>query len=208
MELATATTTTTSDFHVALEGMRAHHLSRKGGDFFAAQPQFRTLLANDEQPGTDSLLANDNANDNQAVAEALKPVTSLLASQQQTVASDTTTGANNAVNDLKTSKNQDDFKAKLNAQRQKALDDSDANINAAFDKAGQLGEAHPEAQSGILAGMNVVQNIITNFTGLISDMVSKVVSLVTDILNGIMNAVSGVIEGFAGEAGAVLGGLL
>jgi hypothetical protein len=205
MELATTTTTTTtSDFHVALEGMRAHHLSRKGGDFFAAQPQFRTLLANDEQPGTDSLLADDN----QAVAEALKPVTSLLASQQQTVASDTTTGANNAVNDLKTSKNQDDFKAKLNAQRQKALDDSDANINAAFDKAGQLGEAHPEAQSGILAGMNVVQNIITNFTGLISDMVSKVVSLVTDILNGIMNAVSGVIEGFAGEAGAVLGGLL
>lgn len=204
MELATATTTTTtkSDFHVALEAMRAHHLSRKGGDFFAAQPQFLAFAA---QPQS---LANDIPNDNQAVPEALKSVTQALASQQQTVASDTTTSANNAVNDLQTSKNQNDFMAKLNAQRQKALDDSDNNINAAFDKAQQLGEAHPEAQSGILAGMNVVQDIITKFTGLLSDMVSKLVSLVTDILNEITSAVKGVIDGFTGEAGAVLAGLL
>lgn len=186
-----------SDFQVALAAMREHHLSRKGGDFFTAQPQFQSLIASQAVAGADA----------PAMPELLRPVNEALASQQKAVADAAAAGTHDAANGLKASKNVSAFHAKLEAQRQKALKDSNTNINAAFDKAEKLGNEHPAMQGGILAGMNVVQNIISTFTNLISEMVGKVVALVSDILKNIMGAVKGVIDGFKNGVGDLLGGL-
>jgi hypothetical protein len=202
-------TETRSDYHVAMEAMRAHHLSRKGGDFFAAQPQFQSLAV--AAPQFSSFIVADAVStaDNQTAPDSLRPVTTALASQQQGVADAATSGVNDAANTLKTSQNVSDFNARMEAQRHKALQDSDANINAAFDKAIDLGkDADPVTQSALLAGMNIAQNIVSKFSSLITDMVGKVMSLIKDILKGIMDSLRGVLQGFGGEALEMLGGLL
>jgi hypothetical protein len=181
-----------------MAAMRAHYHSGQGGDFFAAQPQFLSLIAS-------NTFAGDSA---QTTPEILRSVNAELSSKQQAVADASTTAATGAANNLKASKDVDDFKAKMMAQRDQAKADSDANIDKAFDKAVQLGVDHPEMQSAISIGMNVVKNVISGFTNLLQEMVSKVVSLVEDILKELMETFNGVIKGFASEAGELLVGLL
>lgn len=204
-------------FKSTIEAMRAHHLSRKGGNFFALNPHLAPTpsaarVATPPKPAARSArVAGLTANFVQAAAattpDLLGSVKADLQSSQQSVASAATTGTTAAADGLKADKDVNGFKAKLEAQRKKALDDSDANINAAFDKAAALGEAHPESQDAILAGMNVVSDIISKFTSLISDMVSKVIDTITDLLNEITKTFEDAIGGFGREAGEVLGGL-
>jgi hypothetical protein len=186
---------TKSVFHVALEALRTHHLDGQGGDFFAAQPQFQSLIT------TNAVLTGDD----QAASEILRPVLEELASQQRAVADAIRIGLNDAVNGLKASKNVSDFEVRLAALRQKGLQDSSTNIDAAFDNALQLGQNADQAtQSVILAGLNEVQKIITRFTSLISDMVSKAVSRASDILMDNMSLLEGDLNDFTSGAEGLL----
>jgi uncharacterized protein YbaP (TraB family) len=67
--------------------------------------------------------------DAQTTSEILRPVIEKLESQQRAVADPSTTAATCAANNLKPSKDVDDFKAKMMAQRDKDMADSDANID-------------------------------------------------------------------------------
>jgi hypothetical protein len=188
-----------SEFHTTLEAMRAHHLGRTGGDFGVAFPQFLSMVALDAAPADVSQAS---------VPEVLQPIAKALASQQQGVADAVSSGVYAAANDLTTTKDASSFQARMQAERQKALDASDANINAAFDKALKMGEnADPVTQNVILAGMNVVQGIVSKVTSLICDMVGKVLSMIGGVLEELMSKVTGALEGFAGDVGDALGGL-
>ena len=213
---AATTTAAPTTFKSTIEAMRAHHLSRKGGNFFhlnphlAPKPSAAPVATRPKPAGRTAPVLGLTANFVQAAPAAtdlLAPLKADLQSSQQSVATAATTGTTAAADGLKADKDVNGFKARLEAQRKKALDDSDANINAAFDKAAALGEAHPESQDAILAGMNVVSDIISKFTSLISDMVNKVISAIADLLNDIEKTFEDAIGGFSSAAGEVLGGL-
>ena len=140
--------------------------------------------------------------------DGLRSVKEELRSKQSSIMDSVSTGVNGAANDLKSNKNVDDFRAKLDAQRKKALQEAENSLNAAFDKAAKLGEEHPQMQGSILAEMGVMQNIIAKLVGLINDVVARVISLATDIINGIMGTFEKVMGDYASAAGELLGALV
>jgi hypothetical protein len=189
---------TKSDFHSTMAAMQAHYHGGQGGDFFAAQPQFQSLIAT-------NALAGDDAH---PTPEILRAVIEKLASQQRAVADAARTSLNDAVNSLKANKDVDDFRTKVMAQRDKAQADSDANIDSVFDKAVQLAVDHPEMQSAISIGMNAVLNVISGFDNLLEEIVRKLASQVEYILKDSMNPVEGHLNDFTGGVEGLLGDLL
>jgi hypothetical protein len=120
------------------------------------------------------------------------------ASQQNTTAfaQQQTNAVNAATNNLQNSHDTAGFAAAMNAQRQKAKQDSDKQIDDTFNKLIDIGTQHPEQQQRILS---LTQQIGAFFTNLLA----KVASFFTDIYNKIMGWIHSAVDWVKGAAAAV-----
>ena len=85
------------------------------------------------------------------------------------------------------------FAAAMNAQRQKAKQDSDAHIDQTYDKLINIGTQHPELQSQILS---VTQKIGLFFTSLLAN----IGSFFNDIYNKIVGWINSAVDWIKGAA--------
>jgi hypothetical protein len=120
------------------------------------------------------------------------------ASQQNTTAfaQHQTNAVNAATNNLQSTHNTTDFAAQMNAQRQKAKQESDQRIDDTFNQLIDIGTKHTDQQQRILT---LTQQIGAFFTNLLA----KVASFFTDIYNKIMGWIHSAVDWVKGAAAAV-----
>jgi hypothetical protein len=123
------------------------------------------------------------------VLQASKNSTTAFAQNQ-------TNAVNAATGKLQTDHDTSSFAAAMNAQRQKAKDDSDKQIDDTFNKLISIGTQHPETQQHIL---NITQEMGVFFTNLLA----KVASFFIDIYNKIMGWIHSAVDWIKGAAAAV-----
>ena len=122
----------------------------------------------------------------------------IKASQQNTTvfAKNQMNAVNAATKTLQSTHDTSAFAAAMNAQRQKAKQDSDKQIDATFDNLINIGTQHPEQQQRILT---VTQQIGAFFTNLLA----KVATFFTDIYNKIVGWIKSAVDWVKGAAAAV-----
>lgn len=188
-----------TNFRAQLEAVKQHHLSGKRGLFFAGDAAIRPMAA----------MAAGVGGGTATIPDIVKPVTAAMAAGQQAVNDASTSGARDAANELKGSKNVDSFHDRLHTQEAQASKDAVDNIHAAYAQAEALGDdLSPEQQDAIVKGMDLANGAVREVGKLLSGALQEVESLVEDILKDIFGSVEEALGSFASEAGELLGGLL
>jgi hypothetical protein len=111
-------------------------------------------------------------------------------------AHDQTNAVNAATSKLQSDHNTSAFAAAMNAQRQKAKDESDKRIDDTFNNLIDIGTKYPAQQQHILS---LTQQIGAFFTNLLA----KVASFFTDIYNKIVGWINSAVDWIKGAAEAV-----
>lgn len=111
-------------------------------------------------------------------------------------AQDQTNAVNAATSKLQGDHDTSSFAAAMNAQRQKAKDESDKRIDDTFNTLIDLGTKHPEQQHRILSLTQQIGAFLTN-------LLSKVASFFTDIYNKIVGWINSAADWVRGAAAAV-----
>jgi len=127
----------------------------------------------------------------------------VLASKRGTTtfAQHQTNAVNTATKKLQSTHNTSDFAAAMNAQRQKAKEESDKQIDATFNNLIEIGTQHPDQQQNILS---LTQKIGAFFT----NMLVQVGRFFTEIYNKIVGWIRSAadwVKGAAKEVGDWLG---
>ncbi|WP_405600180.1 MULTISPECIES: hypothetical protein [unclassified Pseudoalteromonas] len=92
------------------------------------------------------------------------------------------------------------FKQQMEDRRKKALAASEKVINAAFDKASELGEKHPNLQNGILSVTDTMTQGIVSAANFVADIVIEVVG---KVINALSKAWSWITDQFATAAKSI-----
>ncbi|MGF6705629.1 hypothetical protein [Pseudomonas frederiksbergensis] len=92
----------------------------------------------------------------------------------------------------------DDFKKKMNEQREAAKKKSEQNIDKIYDQALAIGEKYPDTQNAILILMESIGNFFTELFDKISTFVLNVVKSVIEWLNNAWSS----IKNFFGGVGS------
>ncbi|MBU2910021.1 hypothetical protein AB4543_17520 [Vibrio splendidus] len=174
--------TPAKSFSEIIQEMREHHLTALVTPKTQARKVKAYNLAQHSVPHT-SQLGDD---EQQQVKELMGDDICKFQASTTGFASNTQQGVNGASRDYlasdKGEKAQSSFKLKMEEQRNAALKASQDTINAAFDKAQELGEKHPQLQNGILSVTGTIVSGITEAAKFISDIVVKAVGVVIDAL--------------------------
>jgi hypothetical protein len=182
-------------FVAALQEMRHHYKSGARAPFalFASanvhqliqDAAARPRVANDDGGGDGDGGGGDDGT--AAIQAQLNTIHDQAKTSQNASTQAQQAGATDATNTLKSDKDATDFKAKMEAQRDKAKKDSDATIDKAYDAAETAGaNATPQQQNLILTTMNTITTTLQNIIGGIVDILTKLFSSVMDILSGLL----------------------
>lgn len=197
-EAAIATAPSTVHFIALMNAMRDHHKGASPGMFeLSASPHFTAMMAVSSANFADAPPPPE--------VEALKAdaVTQLQASSDATK-----TSVTDATTQLSADKDQNGFRAKMLAERDKTKQTNDAAIDDVFNKAISVGVAHPEMQPALTDAMNVVGTTVSTVVKTITDVITGVLGKITEILEGLLNGVTSFIESGFGEVASVIGAIL
>ncbi|WP_454758609.1 hypothetical protein [Caulobacter segnis] len=193
-QAATAGATSTDHFVTLMNVMREHHKAMPGKTFaLNASPHYTALMA---------LAANDDGSNSAQQLAQLPPAFDDLKAETKAKLSATATtsqtGVQGATNDLSADKNSQSFMDKMKAQRDAAKQANNDAIDAAYDKAIQLGNDHPELQGVLPGAMGFVSDTITTVVSTITNVIEGVLSKIGEILSGLIDGVTNFIKnGFA-----------
>lgn len=115
------------------------------------------------------------------------------------MATNSRNGITDATNSYQGSQNQDDFKSRMEASRQKALNDSADSINATYKKAEDMGETlSPDQQNVLFATMDTLNagfhTIWKSVSGFVLDAVKAVVDFIDNAMKKIGDFFGGVFS--------------
>jgi hypothetical protein len=194
-----AAKTATTHFTNALAEMRDHYRSGTATRFdLEASPHVQLLRAVDHRH---SDFGDSMASSGVDVDGELASIKAAGISEYNDSGVKQKDGATAASNQVQQDHDADSFKAKMNAQRKKAKEDSDATIDKVYDAAEKLGEnAPPAEQNAILVGVSTIMFEFNRVLSAIVDAVSSLISVVSELIDGLL-AVGDAVEGaFASAA--------
>ena len=182
---ATNTLATQTDFNFksTMHNIRDHYLKQLGeksvrGYDIARVPKSSAASLNS--------VSTSSNNDNQELQRVMGQTICDLQAQTTNFSASTQAGVNSAsdayINSDKSASANKAFSEKMEAQRLATLKASEDTINAAFDKAVELGEKHPQLQDGIISTTNLITKGIIEAANFISNVVVEVVGKVVDAL--------------------------
>jgi hypothetical protein len=167
-------------FSEILEEMRGHYLKALKSPLNKSNKIRSFNLSRYSIPHSTQLEGNQE----EQVKELMGDTVCQLQANTSNFTASTQEGVNTASTDFINSDKSDasvlSFKQKMDEQRNQALKASQDTINAAFDKAQELGNAHPQLQNGILSVTGTVVTGITQAAKFVSDIVVQVVGKVID----------------------------
>lgn len=194
----------TPHFQAAMVEMRAHYLSGAQQPFnldgsvhvqrFRAMavmnaPDVGAVAGSDQDTGDgEDLLADIKSTAHDSFAQS-------SAAQQS--------GAQAAATQVASDKDADSFKAKMDAQRQKAITDSTATINKAYDDATTVGNNNPDKQDEILNGMNALSTGLNGVASALTNVIGGIMSSVSDLISGLLKPIEGIASAFGPVAAAL-----
>jgi hypothetical protein len=180
-----------------MTAMKAHYKSSNShsgtGPTHAYALPVHLMFATDSAPSlsTEGLAAAPSPGKAKvdAALQASKRGTNVFAQHQ-------TNAVNTATKKLQSTHNTSDFAAQMNAQRQKAKEESDKQIDATFNQLIDIGTQHPDQQQNILS---LTQKIGAFFT----NMLVQIGKFFTDIYNKIVGWIKSAADWVKGAAAAV-----
>lgn len=115
--------------------------------------------------------------------------------------------ASQQTNALQQNKNTNDFISKMNAQRAKAKQDSDANIDKMYDTFEKIGTQHPQLQSTILGTLSKIgawmSSLLNSVVTFFANLVSKIVDWIKKAVVWVEGAAKTIADWASGAAKAV-----
>jgi hypothetical protein len=191
-----AAETATTHFTNALAEMRDHYRSGTATRFdLEASPHVQSLRAVDHtHPDSEDLMGSSGVD----IDGELASIKAAGISDYKKYGVEQKDGATAASNQVQQDQDTDSFMAKMEAQRQKAHDDSDATIDKTYDAAEKLGKNASRAeQNAILVGMSTILGEFNDVLNAILDAVSSIISVVSELIDGLVSAGEAVADGFA-----------